>query len=115
MVVSSEIENGAVTSVETVVQVPVPTGARWKSTSVVSGSDDAVNVTVPRRYCAGSSSVGAGERLSTVIVRTAEVVLLPAISVTTTSIAAVPSAPEVESHVMSYGALVSVANSVPRT
>ena len=81
---SSAAENGPLMSVEIVVHVLAPAGDRWKSADTVSGSDEAVSVTLPRRYWPGSSSVGTGERLSTVIVRTAEVVLFPAMSVTTT-------------------------------
>ena len=72
-------------------------------------------MTTPCRYWPGSSSVGTGERLSTVIVRTAEVVLLPAMSVTTTWIVAEPSGPPAEFHVVVYGAVVSVSIDEPRT
>ena len=49
------------------------------------------------------------------IVRTGEVVLLPAMSVTTTTIVAVPSGPLVESQDVVYGAVVSVLIDEPRT
>src|SRR5205085_4762820 len=115
VVVSSCAENGAAVSVAIVVHVPLPASARSKSTDTVSGSEVAVSVTVPLRLAPGSLSVGTGERLSTVIVRRADVVLLPAMSVTTTWIVAAPSGPLAEFHVVEYGAVVSVSSGEPIT
>ena len=91
VVVSKEAVNGAPVFVAIVVQPPPPCGARWKSTRVVSASELADRPTVPCRFAPGSASAGVGATLSTVTVRDEDVVVLPAMSVTTTSSVAWPS------------------------
>src|SRR5262249_20277807 len=103
-----DVPHGRVESLAIVVQEPPPAGRRSKSTCVVSGSDEADSHTGPLRFCPGSASVGAGARLSTVTLRTAEVVELPARSVTTTWMVAAPSEPPVVSQLSENGAVVAV-------
>src|SRR5919201_2943879 len=107
-VVSKLTENGALVSVEIVVQVSAPAGLRWKATWAVSADELALSVTEPRMFAPGSSSVTSGATLSTVIVRVDDVTTLPARSVATASRSAGPSGAVVESQETEYGAVVSV-------
>jgi hypothetical protein len=61
-------------------------------TSAVSADEDAARLTVAPTVAPGSSSVTTGASLSTLIVVAADVVSLPATSVTTTRRSAGPSA-----------------------
>jgi hypothetical protein len=113
--VSSEVPHGNDESLAMVTHEPPPAGRRSKSTCVVSGSDDALRETVPLRFWPGSASVGVGATLSTVTLRTADVVELPAMSVTTIWIATAPSEPAAVFQLNENGAVVSVPTEVPRT
>src|SRR5207302_7650319 len=104
-----------VVSLAIVTQEPPPAGRRSKSTCVVSGSEVADRETVPFRYWPGSASVGVGATLSTDTFRTAEVVVLPAMSATTTWMVAGPSGPPVVFQFIEKGAVVSVPSGAPRT
>src|SRR5436305_1757072 len=115
VVVSSEAPHGRLVSLAIVTQAPPPAGRRSKSTCAVSGSDEADSEIVPLRFWPGSASVGVGATLSTVTLRTAEVVELPAMSVTTTWIVAAPSEPVVVFQLKLNGAVVSVPSDEPRT
>jgi hypothetical protein len=97
VVVSSDVLHGGDESLAIVVHEPPPAGRRSKSTCVVSGSDEAERDTVPLRFWPGSASVGVGATLSTATLRSADVVELPAMSVTTIWIVAAPSEPPVVS------------------
>src|SRR5438874_7624913 len=99
--------HGGLVSLAIVVHEPPPAGRRSKSTCVVSGSDEAESDTVPLRFWPGSASVGVGVRLSTVTLRTAEVVVFPAMSLTTIWMVAAPSEPPVVSQLYENGAVVS--------
>src|SRR5947207_3661015 len=94
---------------------PPPAGRRSKSSCTVSGSDEADSEIVPLRFWPGSASAGVGVTLSTVTLRTAEVVELPAMSVTTIWIVAGPSEPLVVFQLKLKGAVVSVPSDEPRT
>ena len=115
VVVSSGVPNGALVSLAIVTHEPPPAGRRSKSTWAVSGSEVAVSETVPLRFWPGSASVGVGATLSTETFRVGEVVMFPAMSSTTTSIVAAPSAPLVVFQFRENGAVVSVPSSEPRT
>ena len=112
---SRDVPHGVVVSLAIVTHEPPPAGRRSKSTCVVSGSEVAESDTTPLRTCPGSAIVGVGETLSTESFRTADVVVLPAMSVTTIWIVAAPSAPVVVFQLSENGAVVSVASSEPRT
>ena len=87
-----------VESVAIVVHVPAPAGLRSKTTCAVSAEVVTPSVTVPETAAPGSLSVITGASLSNVTVVAAEVVSLPATSVTTTRRSAGPSGkPEVTS------------------
>ena len=107
--------NGGAVEVAIVVQSPAPAGLRWNSSASVSASEVADSAIVPRANTPGSPSVGVGTLLSTVTVRPPVVEELPARSVTTASIVAVPSETPAESQVVRYGAPVSVATVEPFT
>ena len=113
--VSREVPHGRLVSLAIVTQAPPPAGRRSKSTCAVSGSDEPDSEIVPLRFWPGSASVGVGATLSTVTLRTAEVVELPAMSVTTIWIVAAPSEPVVVFQSKLNGAVVSVLSAVPRT
>ena len=81
-----------VVSTAIVVQEPPPAGRRSKVTLTVSAAAVAVSVGVPETAAPGSTSVTVGAVLSIVTARVADVVSLPATSVTTTRSSAGPSA-----------------------
>ena len=112
---SKAVPQGVVVSLAIVTHEPPPAGRRSKSTWTVSGSEVALRATVPFRYWPGSARVGVGETLSTETLRTADVVVFPAMSATMIWIVAAPSAPVVVFQLRENGALVSVPSSEPRT
>ena len=76
-------------SVPIAVHVPAPAGERWKTTWAMPlppvSAADPVSVTVARRFAPGSSWVAVGAVLSTRrFETTAELVVLPTLSVATT-------------------------------